>query len=189
LKEQTQPDFLFSLKFPQIITHHKMLKNCQEETRVFLERTSQLNEKLGVLLLQFPPIFRQQHIPLLAEYLKTLPNNRRYAVEARNKSLLNEDVYSLLRESNVALAWVDDAKMPLITEATADFVYLRWEGDRKTVMGTLGKIEADRTDSIREWSAKLETIVNGATDVFGYFSKYYSGLPPSDVVELVNAIQ
>jgi len=188
-KQQTPDAFKFSLKFPAMITHIKMLKNCQEETRVFLDRLSELNEKLGVLLLQFPPIFRQQHLPLLAEYLKTLPKNRRYAIEVRNKSLLNEDVYALLRDSNVALAWVDAAKMPLITEATADFVYLRLEGDRKAVTGTFGKTEADRTGGIREWSAKLETLVNGGTDVFGYFSKYYSGFPPSDVAELIKATQ
>ena len=37
-KMQTPQGFLFSLKFPQVITHVKMLKDCQEETKVFLER-------------------------------------------------------------------------------------------------------------------------------------------------------
>ena len=187
--QQTSDTFKFSLKFPATITHIKMLKDCQEETRVFLDRVGQLKEKLGVLLLQFPPLFRQQHFPFLAEYLKTLPKNRRYAMEARNKSLLNEDVYTLLRDNNVALAWVDAAKMPLSMEATADFVYLRWEGDRKTVTGTLGRTEAYKTGSIREWRARLETLANRGTEVFGYFSKYYSGFPPSDVAELVKAMQ
>ena len=52
---------------------------------------SLLEEKLGVLLLQFPPMFRQEHFPLLKDYLKTLPKRHRYAVEVRNKSLLNEN--------------------------------------------------------------------------------------------------
>jgi uncharacterized protein YecE (DUF72 family) len=78
-----------------------MLQDCQEETRLFLERASLLEEKLGVLLLQFPPMFRQQHFPLLVDYLKTLPSGFRYAVEVRNKSLLSEELFVLLRKSNL----------------------------------------------------------------------------------------
>lgn len=53
-KEQTPDGFSFSLKFPGVITHIKMLKDCQSETGYFLERTKILKEKLGPLLLQFP---------------------------------------------------------------------------------------------------------------------------------------
>ena len=184
-KQQTPQGFLFSLKFPQKITHIKMLKDCQEETRVFLEHVGLLEEKLGVLLLQFPPMFRQQHLPLLRDYMKTLPNGFRYAVEVRNKSLLNEDLFALLKERNVALAWVDSPKMPLVTEKTADFVYVRWEGDRKAVTGTLGKIEADREADIQRWAEKLKPLFKKDNSVFGYFSKFYSGFPTSDAEELL----
>ncbi len=184
-KEQTPTDFVFSLKFPQKITHIKVLQNTQEDTKVFLERVGKLEEKLGVLLLQFSPVFRKQHFPLLGDYLKTLPKMYRYAVEVRNKSLLNEELYALLREHQVALAWVDSAKMPLIEEKTADFVYLRWEGDRKTVTGTLGKTEVDRTGDIQVWAQKLKPQLSKGVEVFGYFSKYYSGNPTSDAIELL----
>ena len=60
---------MFSLKFPQLITHVKMLKDCQSETDVFLERVNLLGEKLGVLLLQFPPNFGIDHLPDLEDYL------------------------------------------------------------------------------------------------------------------------
>jgi uncharacterized protein YecE (DUF72 family) len=180
-KTQTPAGFVFSLKFPQVITHVKMLKDCQRETQVFLERVDLLGEKLGALLLQFPPMFRQQHLPQLREYLEALPMGRRYAVEVRNKSLLNESLYALLKEHGVALAWVDAAKMPQVSEVTADFVYVRWEGDRKTVTGTLGKVEIDRAISIKTWAMKLKPVLAEGTEVFGYFSKYYSGYPLSNV--------
>jgi uncharacterized protein YecE (DUF72 family) len=184
-KQQTPKGFLFSLKFPQKITHIKMLKDCQEETRVFLEHVGLLEEKLGVLLLQFPPMFRQQHLPFLRDYLRTLPNGFRYAVEVRNKSLLNENLFALLKERSVALAWVDSPKMPLVTEKTADFVYMRWEGDRKVVTGTLGKIEVDRTADVKRWAEKLKPLLEKDNLVFGYFSKFYSGFPTSDAEELL----
>ena len=179
-KAQTPPGFMFSLKFPQKITHVKMLKDCQEETQVFLERANLLREKLGVLLLQFPPMFSQQHVPLLREYLKTLPATHRYVVEVRNKSLLNDDFYVLLRKHKVALAWVDTPKIPLANEVTSDFLYIRWEGNRKTVIGTLGRRETDRDGGIHEWADRLGHFLKSETLVFGYFSKYYSGFPPGD---------
>ena len=89
----------------------------------------------------------------------------------------------------MAVAFVDAVKMPLADKATADFGYLRWEGDRKTVTGTLGKIEINRSESIQAWAAKLKTLISTGTDVFGYFSKYYSGFPPSDAAELVSEMQ
>jgi uncharacterized protein YecE (DUF72 family) len=185
-KEQTPEGFVFSLKFPQVITHVKMLKDCQEETAVFLDRVSLLKEKLGVLLLQFPYAFKEEKVPLLRDFLQSLPKSHRYAVEVRNRKLLNDTLYSVLRDSNVVLAWVDSPFMPELTEVTSDFIYIRWEGDRRKVNGTLGKKEADKASKIKIWADKIKPFLGKQTEVFGYFSKYYSGYPPSDAKNLLN---
>jgi uncharacterized protein YecE (DUF72 family) len=179
-KEQTPETFKFSLKFPGLITHIKMLKDCKETTQIFLERAALLEEKLGVLLLQFPPLFRIQHLPLLTDYLQALPKQNRFAVEVRNKSLLSVELYSLLKEHNVAFVWGNSPKIPQVEEKTADFMYLRWEGDRKTVNGTLGKVEKEKSTETQNWVNKLSPFLDGGIDVFGYFGKYYSGFPPAD---------
>ena len=188
-KEQTPSGFLFSLKFPRIITHVKMLKDCQEEARVFLDRVGLLQEKLGPLLLQFPYAFGNEHVPLLREFLDTLPKECRYVVEIRNKKLLSDSFYSILRNSDAVLAWVDSPFMPPINEVTSDFIYIRWEGDRRTVNGTLGRIEVDRTTHIKSWADKIKQFLDRQTEVFGYFSKYYSGHPPADAHELLKAVE
>jgi uncharacterized protein YecE (DUF72 family) len=187
-KEQTPEGFLFSLKFPQVITHVKMLENCEEETSVFLERVSLLEEKLGTLLLQFPYAFGTEHVPLMRDFLQNLPKKHRYVVEVRNRKLLNDDFYSVLRDNDVVLAWVDSPFMPQISEVTSDFIYVRWEGDRRRVKGTLGKVEVDRTERINAWAGKLEPFLEEDTEVFGYFSKFYSGYSPSDVEEFLGII-
>ena len=184
-KEQTPEGFVFSLKFPQVITHVKMLKDCQEEVAVFLERVGLLQEKLGALLLQFPYAFGTEQAPLLRDFLQTLPAKHRYVVEVRNRKLLNGDLYSVLRENNVVLAWVDSPFMPLTTEVTSDFIYVRWEGDRRRVNGTLGRMEVDRAEKIKQWADRLKPYLETQTEVFGYFSKYYSGYPPSDANEFL----
>ena len=187
-REQTSAGFLFSLKFPRIITHIKMLKDCQEEARIFMERAGLLKEKLGPLLLQFPSKFGIEKASLLRNFLNNLPKEQRYVVEVRNNRLLNDRFYSILKDNNVALAWIDSPFIPRITEATADFVYVRWEGDRKLVNGTLGKKEADRTTNTKLWADILRRLLletSQTTAVFGYFSKYYSGYPPSDVKDFL----
>jgi uncharacterized protein YecE (DUF72 family) len=188
-KEQTPEGFVFSLKFPQVITHVKMLENCGEETRVFLERVGLFEEKLGALLLQFPYNFGTKQFPLLRDFLPTLPNTHRYVVEVRNRKLLNHDFYSVLRNNNVVLAWVDSPFMPQISELTSDFIYVRWVGDRRRVKGTLGRIEVGRNAQISDWAEKLKPFLEKETEVFGYFSKYYSGFSPSDAKELLGLIE
>jgi uncharacterized protein YecE (DUF72 family) len=182
-KKQTPKNFQFSLKFPQVITHIKMLKDCQNETNVFLDRASLLEEKLGPLLLQFPPNFGIEHLPVLDAFLEKLPKHHRYVVEVRNNSWLNEEFYSCLKANKAALAWTDRPLMVQISEVTAAFLYFRWEGDRKKVNGTLGKIEADRAEDLKLVAGIIKPLVP-KMEVFGYFGKYFSGYPPSDVVNL-----
>ena len=41
-------------RFPRVITHQKVLANCQGELSAFLKNMEPLGDKLGPLLLQFP---------------------------------------------------------------------------------------------------------------------------------------
>ena len=186
---QTPNSFLFSAKFPQVITHRKMLQNCENETKLFLERISTLQNKLGTLLLQFPPTFGPEKISLLADFLPRLPKKFRYAVEIRNEKTLNENLYAILTENNVALTATSMMPIPGNSQFTADFAYIRWEGDRRAVDGTLGKVEIDRTDDIHEWADSIRNLLDKTNQVFGYFSKYYSGHPPTDVKTLLEALE
>jgi uncharacterized protein YecE (DUF72 family) len=188
-KEQTPKDFIFSLKFPRIITHIKMLKNCERETEVFLEHANLLQEKLGPLLLQFPPTFKQEQLLSLEDYLKNLPKNCRYAVEVRNKSLLTPKFFAILEDNKAAYAWIESPAMPLSEKKTSNFVYVRLEGDRKKVLGTTGKTEIDKSSTTQAWAGKLKKETDEGTEVFVYFSKYYSGNPISDATEILNVIK
>lgn len=182
-KQQTPNGFLFSLKFPRMITHVKMLRDCQRETEIFLKRVDLLGEKLGVLFLQFPPNFGIEHLPDLEGFLHKLPPQHHYVVEVRNAGWLNKEFYSILNANRVALAWTDSSLMAEIIEVTADFLYVRWEGERKKINGTLGKIEVDRAGELKLEAERIKPYI-GKMDIFGYFSKYYSGYPPSDIANI-----
>ena len=138
--------------------------------------------------MQFPPSFGVEHLPDLADYLKSLPKPNRYVVEVRDEAFLNEEFYSLLKTNGAAFAWVDSPNMPTVMQETADFLYIRWEGDRKKVNGTLGRKEADQSEGLRVWAEKIKPYLNSGTQVHGYFGKYYSGYPPSDINSLLGLL-
>jgi uncharacterized protein YecE (DUF72 family) len=119
--------------------------------------------------------------------LAKLPKQHRYVVEVRNKSWQTPEYTALLQEKEVAVAGTEKLGNE-VGEATAGFVYLRWEGDRKAVNGLQGKIEVDRKADLKAWADKLKQVLGGGVEVFGYFGKYFSGLPPSDVRTLLGFI-
>ncbi len=78
--EVTPDDFRFTAKFPQKITHEKMLKEAEQDVKLFLDTMSLLGPKLGPLLLQFPYTFKPDQRVVLADFLAALPGDFRYAV-------------------------------------------------------------------------------------------------------------
>jgi uncharacterized protein YecE (DUF72 family) len=186
--EETPTEFLFSLKFPKTVTHDKMLKDCENTVEFFLKRISLMKGKIGALLLQLPPTFNQQHLTFLEDFLPILPKHYRFALEIRNKKLLEDKLYSLLRNHNVALTTVDHPFWPKTEILTADFAYIRWEGDRRKVKGTIGQVEVDKKANIEEWANKIKKLLDNQIEVFGYYSKYYSGHPPTDAKQLLDIL-
>jgi uncharacterized protein YecE (DUF72 family) len=126
---------------------------------------------------------------ILKDFLAALPEKYRFAVEVRNKKWLDEKFYDLLRENKVALVLLDHPWMPEMNTVTADFTYIRWVGDRKKVTGTLGKVERDRSEDIKDWAVKIKVFLDNSLEVFGYFSKTYSGYSPGDVRMLLDQVK
>jgi uncharacterized protein YecE (DUF72 family) len=188
-KEETPDDFIFSAKFPRKITHIKMLRDCEEELEVFIEHMSLMGTKLGPMLIQLPPGFKPEMSGILKDFLAGLPTRCRFAVEVRNKKWLDEKFYEMLRDNKVALSLLDHPWMPGMNTITADFTYIRWVGDRKKVTRTLGKVERDRSEDIKDWAVKIKGFLGDSIEVFGYFSKSYSGYPPGDVRMLLNQVR
>lgn len=187
-KKQTPTGFQFSSKFPRMVTHIKMLRNCGAETQRFIDVISSLGEKLGPLLLQFPPNFGEVHFQSLKDFLHLLPKKHRFAVELRNNQWPIDKLSSLLREYNVALTLSDRNQFSGVDELTSEFVYIRWEGNRTIVKGNLGRTEVDKTHEIEEWAAKIKKLTESSVEIFGYFSKYFSGYPPIDAETLLSLL-
>ena len=88
---RTPDDFVFSVKVPQMITHDKVLVDCDAEIAEFLETMDILGGKLGPIIFQFPffsrSIFLDRHAftDRLIPFLKKLPANHKFGIEIRNR--------------------------------------------------------------------------------------------------------
>ncbi len=196
---KTPPGFLFAAKAPQVITHEKMLVDCDEDLHLFLKTMDCLGEKLGPLLFQFGYFNKQAFagvnafLVCLIPFLKKLPKGYRFAVEIRNKYWLIPAFLDALRERRVALALVDHAWMPRPKQVfsrfdpiTADFAYVRWLGDRKTIeekTKTWDKIIVDRTDDLAEWVEVLKKVHERKIQILAFANNHYAGYGPGTIEE------
>src|SRR6266404_1496759 len=153
---------MLSTTFPQVITHEKVLVDCDSEFEEFVKTMDILGPKLGPMVFQFPLFDRWKYpkqesfLAVLIPFLNKLPSDHKFVVEIRNEKWLDARFADALRKHNVALALTDTSfvsrpwemkeKFDLIT---ADFAYVRWLGDRKgieEVTKTWDKTVVDRRE-------------------------------------------
>jgi uncharacterized protein YecE (DUF72 family) len=122
---QVPEHFTFAIKASQKITHFTRLKPESYDAADYLLRTTAvLGARLGPILFQLPPNMKKD-LERLNSFFARLPTDRRYTVEFRHESWFDDDVYSALRDQNIAMCAIEqpDFKSPVI--ATADWGYLR----------------------------------------------------------------
>ena len=190
-RERTPPGFTLAAKFPQVITHEKLLLDCASERDAFLRVMERLGDRLGPLLLQFR-YFRKDEFPdpnpfidRLEAFLPSLPPDRRYAVEVRNKTFVTARLLGLLQRHRVALALIDhpwffgvEQLMRREGVLTADFAYIRWLGDRKAIEKRTtrwDRLIVDRRRDMGRWIPAIRGMLGRGVTVYGYFNNHYAG--------------
>jgi uncharacterized protein YecE (DUF72 family) len=128
---QTPDGFRFVLKASRRITHMQRLKDVGELVHYLFETAGALGARLGPFLFQLPPHLKKD-LDRLRAFLELAPADRRVALEFRNPSWFEDDVFEALRAHDAALCVAEtepgdkeggkDA-VPLV--ATASWGYLR----------------------------------------------------------------
>jgi uncharacterized protein YecE (DUF72 family) len=194
---KTPPGFLFAAKVPQVITHEKVLVDWKEDLKHFLETMDELREKLGPLLFQFGYFNKSkfksgaEFLARLEPFLKKLPSGYKFAVEIRNKYWLDVRFVETLRENGVALALIDQSRMPRPWEVkgnldliTTDFTYVRWLGERKGIeeqTKSWDKTIVDRTGELKEWVDVFMKFFFRNIKIFAFANNHYAGHAPDTV--------
>ena len=182
-RKQVPESFVFSLKIPQSISHSQALNYDPEKLEAFLDNIKPLGERQGPLLLQLPPNLTSEYSMQLSIILDQLVKYR-VAVEFRHKDWFKEETYTLLRDHNAALVYVEHPWQPTALVKTGEFTYIRLEGDRKKVNGEKGETEQDRLSDNQRWADWINSEESKGRSTYLYVSKFYSGYPPSDIEQI-----
>ena len=176
----TPSDFRFTAKFPRSITHEKRLSDSEKELHYFFDVMRPLRTKLLALLLQLPPsLTAKEGLKKLEALIHMLDPDFRYAVEVRHKSWFdNKEVYNLLSENNICLAWSQLNTIQTPAELTSDFIYLRFIGDRSIDERDFGKIQKDRTKELEAWSESVRKVKDKTKLAIVAANNHYAGFGP-----------
>jgi uncharacterized protein YecE (DUF72 family) len=129
--EQTPDGFRFVLKASRRITHMQRLKEVGELAGYLFETAGALGPRLGPLLFQLPPHMKKD-LERLQRFLALVPADRKVALEFRNPSWFEDDVFDALRAQDAALCSAETETedtegggLQVPFEATASWGYLR----------------------------------------------------------------
>lgn len=184
-ERHTPAGFRFAAKVPREITHDERLQGVGERLDAFARAMEPLGEKLGPLLVQLPAEFVREDSTqrALDGFLAGASEGLAIAVEFRHASWHAPEVHDLLRTHRAALAWTEWRELPRVTEVTADFLYLRWLGDRREI-DRYDRVQVDREDSFRAWEADLMKVFGEVREVYGYFNNHWAGHSPASANEM-----
>jgi uncharacterized protein YecE (DUF72 family) len=151
---QTPEDFSFTLKASRYITHMKKLRDCATALSEFLSLARHFGDRLAAILLQLPPHWHANH-GRLADFLRLLPDDLRFAMEFRDPSWHVGDTYRLLREYGVGFCQFELGGFHSPPVVTAELVYLRLHGPGEAYAGSYDEDALKRlADSLTAWDGE-----------------------------------
>jgi uncharacterized protein YecE (DUF72 family) len=164
-RSQSAPGFKFSPKFPQTISHERMLQDVEAMTTAFCSAVMGLGDRLGTSFLQLPPQFSPAQLPTLRRFFESLPPGFRLAVEFRHpawfsKGVLRPDAARLLESFGVIALITDVAgrRDVLHMNLTAPTAMVRFVGN------SLHPTDYTRIDA---WIGRLKNwLSQGITEVY-----------------------
>jgi len=124
---ETPPNFTFTFKAHQAITHYKRLKDVDELLTGFYGSLEPMLRagRLGAVMFQVPHNLKFD-LALFESFLDKLARAAKNVIEFRHASWLNEETYAALRKRNIGFCiteGTDELTTPVL--ATADFLYYR----------------------------------------------------------------
>ena len=124
----------------------------------------------GPVLYQLPPRW-PVNLERFEHFLKALPRRRRHAIEFREPSWYNDDVFALMRKHRVALCLHDMAGSASGRRAIGPFVYARFHGAQK--------YSGSYSDAaLEQWASWLGEQAKRGAPIYAYFNNDTGGHAP-----------
>lgn len=172
------PGFVLAVKANQLITHRRRLRGAEEATALFWTRVLRLGDRLGPVLFQIPPHL-QVDVPLLADFLGTLPRAMRAAFEVRHASWYRDDVLALLDREGVAWVLADRGGLQGPEAVTGGFAYVRFH------QGEAGSPHYGRA-ALSRWADRIAGL---GVETFAFFNNDMEVAAPGDALMLTELLR
>ena len=153
--------FKFSVKGPRLVTNQKTLAETGDFVRRFVgSGLSELGDKLGPVLWQFPPFNKRFDADDLGKFLDLLPRaldgrTLHHVIEARHASFGTPAFVKLLRDAGVGTVYTDAETWPNIADVTGEIVYARLQRGDDTLELAYPPAELDI------WAARAKAWAEG----------------------------
>ncbi len=152
---RTGEDFRFAIKSPRLITHTLKIGKGAPEAADRLGKTLDLLEgKLGPVLFQLPPFFRQD-LRTLESFL-TQTAGMKKVFEFRHDSWLNDSTYQLLEKHDAGFCIAETEHMKPILKVTGGLPYFRLRRDLYAA------------SDVEKWTEKIRDIIKGSEQAYVY---------------------
>jgi uncharacterized protein YecE (DUF72 family) len=183
----TPEHFQFCPKTPRDITHTERLVGVESAMNHFIDTMRLLGDKLGAILIQFPPDFTTHEQEKLAQFMAGLPQDVRFAIEFRDSSWEVPETADLLRQHNIAWVAADYVHLEKVVRQTADFLYLRFIG-RHGQFAEKNREQVDKTAELHNWYAQIQPHLDNVHTIYGFFNNDYAGFSPATANRFKNIV-
>jgi uncharacterized protein YecE (DUF72 family) len=153
---RTGEDFRFAIKSPRLITHTlKLGKGASEAADKLAKTLDLLGGKLGPVLFQLPPFFRQD-LKTLESFLTQTVGVKKKVIEFRHESWLGDSTYQLLDKHEAGFCIAETEDMKPVLRVTGGLPYFRLRKD------------AYSAKEVSVWTEKIREIINGSDEAYVY---------------------
>jgi len=178
-RERTPRGFLFACKGSRYITHMKRLKEPGPGLRRYFELVLRLGPKLGPILWQLPPQMNRPDLPRLDDFLASVPQELRHAVEFRSAAWYTDEVCEVLDRHAAAFCEHDLVDRPPPAH-TGGWRYVRFHGATGKYRGRYGRT------ALRKWARDLKGY---GRDAYVYFNNDTHGHAVEDALDLSELLE
>jgi uncharacterized protein YecE (DUF72 family) len=186
-KEAIPDEFRICLKVPRAISHDAELIDVYHEVETFLDAVRLLGEKLGVILLQFPPSFSQSKMLQVENFLKELPKDLHFAVEFRHPSWYVPQTGEMLTRHDKCWAATEFTGVPKEVEITSDILFIRFVGQHGRFR-LHDREQIDVKPQLEWWWRWIRAQSDRVQAVYCFFNDDYSGHAPAAANKLKEMI-
>jgi uncharacterized protein YecE (DUF72 family) len=180
-REQAARGFTYTLKAHRYITHRKKLLDPDQTLPKFLDVAETLGDRLGVLLFQLPPNWHANP-DRLATFLEAVPDSFRCAVEFRDPTWYDGDVFGVLDDAGAAFCVHDHVDAPSPKVVTGDFAYVRFHGTTGEYGGGYS------TEHLSGWAGTFSAWLRNVEDIYCYFNNDWEAHAPDDASRLAEMV-